>query len=268
MGRGAAGRLSFERAGEQTVARAVYAESPLRLLTPRCRGPGAMVFTSTFGGGLLDGDSLKLDVEVSPGARAGIFSQGPTRVFRSPGGVLSKLTARVADEAALVLAPDPVACFAGARFDQQTSVELTASGSLVLQEVLSGGRDVFRFSRFRSSICVRRAGLTLLDEALLLDQAHGDIALRFGRFQALATLVVVGPLFDELRQKASAAVGSLALSRNARLVQAASPLGDALVVRIGGETVEAVLRALRGHLSGIPAFLGNDPWRRDAPLAA
>jgi hypothetical protein len=51
-------------------------------------------------------------------------------------------------------------------------------------------------------------------------------------------------------------------------VQSASPLGDGLVLRIGGETVEEVMRAVRGHLSAIPAFLGNDPWRRDAPLAA
>jgi urease accessory protein len=269
MGRCAAGRLSFERAGDRTVARSVYAESPLRLLTPRSRGAGAMVFTSTFGGGLLDGDQLRLQLEVAEGARAGLFSQGPTRVFRSPGGVLSELTAGVSDEAALVLAPDPVACFAGARFEQRTSVELAPGASLVLQEVLSAGRDGFRFARYLSGISVRREGKPLIDEALLLDQAHGPVAARLGRFKALATLVVVGPQFRELRESAQVKAGGEPLRRDAPLVQTASPLGDdAVVLRLAGETVEAVLRALRGHLSGIPAFLGNDPWRRDAPLAA
>jgi urease accessory protein len=266
MGRCAEGRLSFERAGGQTVARTVYAESPLRLLTPRSRGPGAVVFTSTFGGGMLDGDSTSLDLEVGPGTRAGLFSQGPTRVFRSPGGVSSRLVARVAPEAALILAPDPVACFAGARFEQKTSVELAAGSSLVLQEVLSAGRDGFRFTSYRSAISVRRAGMLLVDEALLLDQAHGDIAVRLGRFKALATLVIVG--FDDLREASARKIESLPLSREARLVQAASAIDGGLVLRLAGETVEEVQRALRGHLRTIPSFLGNDPWRRDAPLAA
>ena len=269
MGRCAEGRLSFERVGDRTVARAVYAESPLRLLTPRSRGPGAVVFTSTFGGGMLDGDEVSIDVSVAAGARAGLFSQGPTRVFRSPSGVRSALTARVAADGALVLAPDPVACFADARFEQRTTVDLAPGGSLVLQEVLSAGRDGFRLSRYHSAISVRREGRALIDEALLLDQAHGPVAARLGRFKAVATLIVIGPRFQELREAASRRVESVALSREAALVQAASPLGDdGLVLRVAGETLEEVQRALRGHLRTIPAFLGNDPWRRDAPLAA
>jgi urease accessory protein len=268
MGRVAQGRLSFERAGGLTVSRVVYAESPLRILTPRSRGPGALVFTSTFGGGLLDGDEIGLDVSVGRDALAGLCSQGPTRVFRSPNGASSRLTARVEEGAVLVLVPDPVACFAGANFSQSTKVELDAGGSLVLQEVLSGGRDGFRFSRYRSSISLRREGKPLLDETVLLDPAHGEVASRLGRFQALATLIFAGPAFAAMREAARERA-SAALSRNARLIQAVSPIGeDALVVRLAGITVEEVLRALRGHLQTIPTLLGNDPWRRDAPLAA
>jgi urease accessory protein len=164
--------------------------------------------------------------------------------------------------------PDPVACFAGANFSQSTKVELDAGGSLVLQEVLSGGRDGFRFTRYHSAIKVLRDGKPLLDEAVLLDPAHGEVAARLGRFQALATLILVGPTFAGMRE-AAREKSSAALSRNARLIQAVSPLGeDALVVRLAGITVEEVQRALRGHLQTIPALLGNDPWRRDAPLAA
>jgi len=269
MGRSAQGRLAFERAGEQTASRVVYAESPLRLLTPRSRGPGALVFTSTFGGGLLDGDRISLDVAVGREARACLCTQGPTRVFRSPHGVSSALTARVDDGAALVLAPDPAACFAGARFEQRTRVDLSAHGSLVLQEVLSAGRDGWRFARYRSAISLQREGGTLLDEAVLLDPAHGNLAARIGRFQALATLIFAGPLVAAMGETARERVSAMALSRHARLVQTASPLGGgALLLRIAGATVEEVLRELRTHLKEIPLFLGNDPWRRDAPLAA
>jgi urease accessory protein len=116
---------------------------------------------------------------------------------------------------------------------------------------------------------VNRGGKPLVQETMLLDPAHGDLVSRLGGFQAIATLLVIGPAFIQLRDVAKAMVERLPPSRNGRLVQSASPLGeDALLLRMAGATVEEVLRALRGHLKEIPAFLGNDPWRRDASLAA
>jgi urease accessory protein len=269
MGRTAQGRLSFERVGGLTASRAVYAESPLRLLTPRSRGPGALVFTSTLGGGLLGGDRLRLEISVGRGARACICTQGPTRVFRSQRGCSSELFARVEEDAALVLAPDPVACFAGARFEQRTEVELSKAASLSLWEVLSAGRDGWGFARCRSALSVRRAGKALVDEAWLLDPAHGALSQRLGRFQAIATLVLAGPLFSSVRGFVKARVEAAPVKREARLLEAVSPLdGDALLLRLAGASVEEVMLALRTHLAAIPSLLGDDPWRRDAPHAA
>jgi urease accessory protein len=241
----------------------------LRLLTPRSRGPAAVVYTSTLGGGLLEGDRLRLEISVGRGARACVCTQGPTRVFRSAAGSSSELFARVEEDAALVLAPDPVACFAGARFEQRTEIDLAAGASLSLWEVLSAGRDGWGFARCRSALSVRRAGKALIDEAWLLDEAHGSLPERFGRFQALATLVLAGPLFAPVRDFVKERVESRPVVRQARLLEAVSPLdGDALLVRLAGASVEEVQRALRAHLRDLPSLLGDDPWRRDAPHAA
>ena len=62
MRRLAQGRLSFERAGARTVGSAAYAESPLRLLTPGNHGEAARAYTSTLGGGLVDGDRVRLEL--------------------------------------------------------------------------------------------------------------------------------------------------------------------------------------------------------------
>jgi urease accessory protein len=269
MGRTAQGRLSFERAGGLTASRAVYAESPLRLLTPRSRGPAALAFTSTLGGGLIGGDQLRLEISVGRGARACVCTQGPTRVFRSQDGSSSELFARVEEDAALVLAPDPVACFAGSRFEQRTEIELAATASLSLWEVLSAGRDGWGFTRCRSALSVRREGKALVDEAWLLDPAHGALPQRLGRFQALATLVLAGPLLSSLRDFVKARVDAGPAVRGARVIESASALGDdALLVRLAGASVEEVQRALRGHLAALPSLIGDDPWRRDAPYAA
>lgn len=266
-GRAARGRLRFERANGATAVCAAYAESPLRLLTPRNHGSAAWVYTSTLGGGLVDGDRLALDVELRPGTRAFLSTQGPTRVYRSPRGCEIDVCARVGADAALVLAPDPTSCFGGARYRQRTEIDLDARGSLLLFETLTSGRSArgerWAFSRCLVSLAVRCGGAALVDESMLLDPGHGPLAERLGRFEAFATLLVAGPLFDGLRGRVRKRIEGTPLARGAPLVAAASPLGgDALLARFAAESVEELARAVRSHLDGLPALLGDDPWAR------
>jgi urease accessory protein len=263
----AQGHLAFERSRAGTAVRTAYAESPLRLLTPRNHGGAAWAYTSTLGGGMVDGDRVRLRIEVAAGARALVTTQGPTRVFRSPGGCEAETVARVEEGALLALLPAPAACFAGARFWQRTSVEMATGASLALWDVLSAGRDRWDFARCRSAIAVRREGRAILDEAWLLDAAHGSLRERFGRFQAIGTLFLAGPLLDAGAVRA--AIDAHPLRPGAPLMQSASPLGsDALVVRLAAERVEILLAALREHLGALRTALADDPWRLDAPHAA
>ncbi len=251
------GHLAFERAGESTALRSAYAESPLRLLTPRNHGNAAWVYATTLGGGLLDGDCVRLRIEVGERARALVTTQGPTRVFRCAGGAASETFARVDEGASLVLAPAPAACFAGARFEQRTEVDVAPGATLAFWDVLSAGRDRWGFARVRSAIAVRVGGRAVIDEALLLDAAHGALPERLGRFGALATLVLVGR---------SAPADPEPLRPGAKVLQSVSmPGAGTTVVRLAGERVELVLEALRTHLGEV---LGDDPWRLDAPHAA
>ena len=91
----ARGHLAFRRSAMGTAVETAFAESPLRFLTPRNHGSAAWAYTSTLGGGLVDGDRLELEISVGPGARAFVSSQGPTRVFRSARGAASVTIARV-----------------------------------------------------------------------------------------------------------------------------------------------------------------------------
>ena len=144
----------------------------------------------------MDGDRLDLEISVGPGARAFVSSQGPTRVFRSSRGAAATTVARVEEGGALMLFPDPTACFGGARYAQRTEVSLAPGGSLALWDVLSAGRDRWGFTRCESTLRV----LPFLDERWLLDPAHGPLEERMGRFGAIGTLLLVGPLFAGLGQ--------------------------------------------------------------------
>ncbi|WP_233261685.1 urease accessory protein UreD [Vitiosangium sp. GDMCC 1.1324] len=268
-GRAGGARLAFERVGKRTVVRTALAHSPLRLLTPRNHGHAAWVYTSSLGGGLVDGDHLSLELDVAEGATALLSSQGSNRVYRSPRGCRSELSARVAEGALLVLAPDPTMCFTGARYVQRQDVQLSPGASLVLMDLVTAGRSAngerWAFSHFASTLRVHREGRALMDECWLLEPSHGPLPERLGRFDALGTVLLVGPAVESARETLAGLVGALPVTPRAGLVCSASPLGsDALVLRAAATSAEVLLRTARDWLSFLPALLGDDLWARRA----
>ncbi len=268
-GRAGDARLAFERVGNRTVVRTALAHSPLRLLTPRNHGHAAWVYTSSLGGGLVDGDHLSVELDVAEGAAALLSSQGSNRVYRSPRGCRSDLSARVAEGALLALVPDPTMCFAGARYSQRQDVQLAQGASLVLMDLVTAGRSAngerWAFTHYSSALRVHREGRSLLDERWLLDPHHGTLPERLGRFDALGTVLLVGPALASAREALAGHVGALPVTPRAGLVCSASPLGpDGLVLRAAATSAEVLLRTAREWLSFLSPMLGDDPWARRA----
>src|ERR1051325_6698905 len=56
------------------------ATSPLRILTPRSRGPSVWAYTSSFGGGLVAGDQTRLGITVDPNATCFLGTQASTKI--------------------------------------------------------------------------------------------------------------------------------------------------------------------------------------------
>jgi urease accessory protein len=238
------------------------ATSPLQLLTPRNHGRAAWVFASNHGGGLVDGDCLRLDVRVAAGGAAYLTTQASTKVYR--GAAAQELDAVVERDGLLVSLPDPVVCFAGAAYRQRSLCRLAEGASLVWLESLSAGRvengERWAFARYQSSLRVERDGRPAIVDGLLLDPQHGALESRLGRFAALATLVATGPAVRALREQWLAPTE---LSRRAPVLIAPSPIGDdAVVVRMAAESMLALGNVLRSLLAPLVPLLGDDPFAR------
>ena len=246
-----------------------FASSPLRLLMPANHGSAAWVFLASLGGGLLDGDRIGVDVEVGEGASALLGTQASTKVYRSPeGGVgaSQRLSARVAADAVLALVPDPVVCFADARYQQSIDVALDSSASLCLLEAYSCGRSArgerWAFARYASRTTVTRGGTRSIVDATRLDPQQGPLPDRMGRFDVLVSLLAVGPRFGPLR-RAMLSSPSYEPSRTGSAVVAASPLAnDACILRVAAERFELASRVLRSSFASLAAVLGDDPFAR------
>jgi len=259
-------RLSFARAGSRTMVEAAFATSPLRLLTPRNHGRGAWAYTSTLGGGLVDGDAIRLHVEVGPGAAAVLASQGQNRVYRSARGCSSELVADVAGGALLAVLPDPTVCFAGASYEQRTELRLLPTASAIVVDVLASGRaargERWGFRRYSGELSVRMGDRLVAAERLLLDPAHGPLAARLGRFDALCTVLLAGDALVEERAAIARRIESIPLAARASRIEQSNDLGGALLLRIAAVSVDEATRAVREHLHFLPDLLGDDPWAR------
>jgi urease accessory protein len=263
----AGARLAFRRVGGRTVIESALAASPLRLLTPRNHGRAAWAYTSTLGGGLVEGDRIRLRVSVGRDALALLASQGHNRVYRSvAGGCGSALSAEVEEGAFLAVLPDPTVCFAGARYEQKTALRLAPGAAAIVVDVLAAGRGArgerWAFDRYAADLEVTIGNHGVLRERTLLDPRHGPLAERLGRVDALGTIVIAG---DTLRSARAALVRELAsapLRKRADIVEQANDLGDALHVRFAAVSIEDAIRTVRTRLAFVPTLLGDDPWAR------
>jgi urease accessory protein len=266
------GLVRVDRGRDRSVVSRAYATSPLRLLLPRNHGHAAWIYTSSLGGGLVDGDQVVLDVEVSAGAAAFVSTQASTKVYRSPRGTTTELRARVDDGGMLIVAPDPVVCFAGARYRQTQRFEMARRACLIAVDWISSGRralgERWAFRDYRSRLIVDVDGTEIVHDAIALRPEDGAIADRLGRFDVLAVTVIIG---NTLEQEAARIVSRLAgapLTRHASRLVAATPLTSAdggdigCLVRVAGRSVEDVGATIRECLGFVPALLGDDPWGR------
>ena len=264
------GQLELCLVNGRTVATRAEASNPLKWLVPRRSTPAAWAYASTFGGGLLAGDEIEMQVAVRPGASAVVSTQSSTKVYRSPTGATTTqtLNAHVDDDALLVVAPDPVTCFAGARYEQRQIVHLMPKANLVYVDWLTSGRrargERWQFAHYRSRLDIYQNSKRLLTDALTLNPDDGplDSPFRMGQFNCYAVLVLSGAGVEAQSQALLTDVDAQPVSPGNPVVEAASALTSGVIWRIAGQTTEQVSQVLTARLAFLSQILGDTPWAR------
>ena len=249
----------------KSVLTSAAAASPLRLLHPKNSGSAAWVYAATYGGGLLGGDTISLDVSVGPGAAALLSTQASTKVYRSDARACQRLRAHAGEESLLVLLPDPVTPFAASHYTQEQHIELAPGASLVAVDWLTAGRvssgERWQFTSYASRTWLRRDGRVILHDATLLAPDDGDLGGRLGRFNCIAWAVAIGPAVRAAALRLAGSLGDAPVPKRADVLLSASPLeDDGVLVRIAGTSAQHVGAVLKQHLNFVPSLLGDDPW--------
>jgi len=265
MNQAGRGTIRVSRVNGHSVLTAARAHSPLKLLNPRHGGSSAWTYVATYGGGLVSGDALSIDVEVDAEAAALVATQASTKVYRSAERATQTLRARLGRDSLLVVLPDPVTAFAGSRYRQDQQIDLAPTSSLVLLDWFTSGRvgsgERWQFDAYTSRTMLHRDGRLIWHDAVALAGGAGSLARRMDRFNCLALVVAVGPLVRSAATRLLGVVSSTPAPRRADVLLTASPVDDGgVLLRVAGRSTEEVGALLRQHLAFVPALLGDDPW--------
>ena len=258
------GIVGLERAGSKTVVGRAFATSPLRLLLPNNHGNAAWVYLASLGGGLVGGDRIELRVTLAPGASGLFGTQASTKVYRSSHGCSQRVVVEAESESMVALVPDPVVCFAGARYEQETHVMLGRDASLVLLDGYTSGRKArgerWQFNGLASRTTIEREGRIAFVDATRLDPRHGSLVERMRRFDVVLTLVALGPRLGAVR---AAMLEASASSGSDGVLAAASAIGsDGAILRVAAARFEGASLVLRRSFARLTEILGDDPFAR------
>jgi urease accessory protein len=260
------GCLRFASVAGRTVVTRASAAAPLKILNPRNVGASAWAYLATYGGGLVGGDQIRVQIDVGPQAVALVSTQASTKVYRSHRPAGQVLDAAVAADGVLVMLPDPVTCFADSRYAQEQRIRLDRGASLLLVDRLTAGRidsgERWMFHQYASRTMIWQGDKLVLHDALSLGAADA-VTRRMGCFNCVASIALLGPALETTAARLIGEAGSAPLTRDPDFLMSAAPIGDAgALLRIASRSVEDVAIALRQRLSIVTALLGDDPWSR------
>lgn len=191
-------RVAFDLRDGRTRLSDLYQRDPCRVLFPESEPgepPQAVLLTTS--GGVTDGDSLKMTVEIGPGTSAVATTQAAEKIYRAAKGgghCAIDVALRVGEGAVLDWLPQETIVFEGARLKRRTVAEVEPGGRLLACEMVVLGRAASgeRFTRglLLDSWSVRRIGRLLWTDTLRVE-GETLTGAGFGAANALATVIGV-----------------------------------------------------------------------------
>jgi urease accessory protein len=270
----AEGRLRLEIAVRDGLTEVVrqYQRAPLQAQPPiysdpQCPGM-AWVYMLLLGGGVLQGDRLRTDIRVCPGAQVHLTTPAATLLYRSPAGPSHHaVTIQAEADSYVEYFPGAVIPFRGARYFETVSLVADPGASLAFGSVVSAGRtamnELHAYDRYTCRLTARdrQGNLLFLDTTDLEPERASPVRPGLlGRFTVWGGLHLLSSRCGDK----SFASAVLTILHNCGTVKAGIselPSGTGLSVRVLGTSMEDVAGVLHATLG---VFRSHTRVRRKA----
>ncbi len=267
--------VEASRVGGRSRLTSCLAVAPLKIFSPKPEADYTAAVLSSYGGGLVAGDSTRLRVRCGREAKLFLGTQAFTKVYKATDGQVAHqtLAGRVESGACVVSLPDPVVPYADSVFVQEQVWHLDAKALLVLLDSGTAGRGArgerFHYRSYTSNTSIYWASELVLAERLSLQPQRQcpDRIGAFGQYTAFANAFIVGGPARAAIEQVLRRVLAPMLTRQrsgATLVSLATPRPGVLALRALGRThgdLADILHALATAVS-LPQVLGENPLRR------
>ena len=200
-------RLGFSMRNGRSVLHDLYRVAPLlvqqALYWDEAMPELPICSIISVGGGILQGDRYKIDIEVGEGACAQVNSQGANRIHRMDANYASQYqTVRVHADAYLEYLHDFTIPYRDSRFINQTDIIIDESATIIYGEMMMSGRkhhhedERFGFDLLSMMMTASRPdGKRLFTDKVLIEKSNPtiDFAAVMGGFDAFANIVCITP---------------------------------------------------------------------------
>lgn len=198
--------LGFVRIGGRTELSQHRQQPPLQIMRPLYVDPERpdlpVVYLMSTGGGLVQGDRMRLDIDCGPDTSVHLTTQASTKVQRMDTDYATQtVTLRAGAGAFVEYLPEPLIPFGGARLHQRTTVTVDPSATVILGETVLAGRlardEKHEYDVFASDLeVVRPDGVLLAVDTIRLQPSDGGVTgpAVFGDHDVMGTLYVLTPL--------------------------------------------------------------------------
>jgi urease accessory protein len=280
------GRLTASADTNVTRLTQVSHKAPTRLIPVGSssvnKSGAAICALSNYGGGMLQGDSSELFVDVKPNARLGVITQGASRIYsqRIPNECQATLQATVDQDALLVYAPDPCSLFAASSFAQKQEFQIHPESSIVLIDWFSSGRyrngEHWTFDKLSSRTSLKwlgSKGTPFLQDSVSMDlriKDDGSDPLGVYDFHAFASLILYGKDAEIVQQQCESLQDALA-GESTRIRERGGPetstLLDLKQLKLAGQVCMGISRVkledndFDAHVVRLAATTNEDIYR-------
>ena len=193
--------LELDVVQSKTRVTRMVSRVPLRLLETGLHKKGVEIQLASYGGGILQGDHVGLNIRCGNQTGLVLKSQANTHVYKNETGkeAVQTLTGTCGEQAMVHVLPEPVVLHTGAIFRQDQVWNLCDSTDFILADWMQSGRsesnEQFAFDWFESRVYIAVGGRPVLEEHFsccpLADDIHGPA--HFGPYDLMLNVYLLGP---------------------------------------------------------------------------
>lgn len=199
-------RLDIESVRRVPRVTRLITHPPLRLLQTTGSPNTVEIYSGTYGGGMLQGDTVRLDLQCGADARLCLRSQGNTHIYKNTEHVptVQIVNGTIETRGTVLVCPHPTILHEGALYHQRQHWHLQNDATVVLMEWMQSGRsesgERFKFREYRSHLTFSVNDQTVCEEMMRCrpDQDNPRSPVRFCGLDHALTVYLLGPAVDKL----------------------------------------------------------------------